>query len=368
MAEVNLIDAGTLSSWLQSGKKVSIIDVRPPHEQTEWFIPQSIHTDAYARLKQNDRHALDGLTLDKDVPVVTYCAAGKTSMVAAELLKEQGYEVYSLKDGMKGWSLAWNTAMINFKNYLIVQFRRTGKGCLSYMIVSGFEAIIVDASLSAGAYKQMLAENDWQLTAVMETHIHADHLSRSKQLADEFDVPLFLPTPNKVSFPFRPLENGQRIVLGDTYIKVISTPGHTVESVSFLVNNEALLSGDTIFTNSVGRPDLKADTGEAAKRAALLYDSLQAILTLGDHLMVLPGHASTPVDFDNKPVRATISEIKKNVAILQLSKADFVKAIMDKLPPAPPNYLAIVERNLSGNDPDANAVELEAGANRCAVS
>jgi glyoxylase-like metal-dependent hydrolase (beta-lactamase superfamily II)/rhodanese-related sulfurtransferase len=368
MDGIKQIDATTLREWLESNKNVSILDIRPTDERKEWYIPGSIHINAYGKLKQKDPNALEGINLDKRVPVVTVCAAGKTSILAAQQLKEQGYEVYSLKDGMKGWSLAWNKAVLSFKNYQIVQFRRTGKGCLSYIIISGKDAIVIDASLSSEVYVTIIKQNDWRVNAIMETHIHADHLSRSKQLADHLGAPFLLPVPNKVTFAHEKIEDRQTINLGNIYIKVIATPGHTLESVCFLVNDEILLSGDTIFTNAVGRPDLKANEEEAKKRAALLYDSLQKLMQLDDKIIVLPAHTNSPVDFDGEPVKATLSEIKKNVAILQLSKTDFVKTILDKLPPAPSNHLTIVERNLSGNISDVNPLDMEAGANRCAVS
>lgn len=368
MSEISLINADTLVRWLEADKPVSILDVRPVAERSEWFIPQSIHTDAYSKLKLKDKAALKGVHLDKKTPVVTVCAGGKTSMVAAEFLKEDGYEAYSLIDGMKGWSLAWNQAAIFFDNYQIIQLRRTGKGCLSYVIASAGDAIIVDASLPLEVYEGILNHHNWHLKAVMETHIHADHLSRSKQVAERFGVSLLLPTPGRVSFDHQKLEDGMIMKLGENPIKVIATPGHTKESVCFLVNDEILLSGDTIFTNAVGRPDLKANEEDAKKRAGLLYDSLQKLMRLNDKIVVLPAHTGSPVDFDGKPVKASLSEIKKNVPILQLGKEDFVKSILDKLPPPPSNYLIIVEKNLSGNISDINPADLEAGANRCAVS
>src|SRR6476660_6252643 len=143
---------------------------------------------------------MDEVSLPKNVPVVAVCAAGRTSKIAARELRKKGIEAYSLERGMKGWSLAWNKAVIFFENYQIVQLRRTGKGCLSYIIASDGEAIAIDASLPIEVYENVLRSNKWYLKSVIETHIHADHLSRSKQLADHIRVPLQLPVPNKVTF------------------------------------------------------------------------------------------------------------------------------------------------------------------------
>jgi hypothetical protein len=105
------------------------------------------------KLKAGDPNALSGLNIDKNVPVVTVCAAGRTSQIAAGLLGASGFEAYSLKDGMKGWSLAWNRASVTFDNFQVIQLRRTGKGCLSYIIESDGTAVVIDASLPIGYTK-----------------------------------------------------------------------------------------------------------------------------------------------------------------------------------------------------------------------
>ena len=193
----------TLRTWLEAGKNVSVLDVRPIEERSEWFIPGSLHINAYDKLKAHKADALHGLHFDKKIPVVTVCAAGKTSAIAAGQLKDQGFEVYSLQGGMKAWSLAWNTAKLSMPDLQIIQFRRTGKGCLSYIVTSAGEAVIVDASLPIETYQEVLAKEKMNLKCVLETHIHADHPSRSKQLAENNNVPLYLPAPNKVAFDFR---------------------------------------------------------------------------------------------------------------------------------------------------------------------
>src|SRR6478672_11444750 len=118
MAE-SFLDASTLNDWLNRGSPVTILDVRPSDERADWFIPGSVHVDAYHRLKAGDTKALADVKLDKNIPVVTVCAAGKTSQVAAQLLTQAGYNAYSLKNGMKGWSLAWNRATVLFDKFQV---------------------------------------------------------------------------------------------------------------------------------------------------------------------------------------------------------------------------------------------------------
>lgn len=362
------IDSETLRTWLETGKEVSILDVRPIQERAEWFIPGSIHINAYDKLKAGRTDAFDGLYLNKNVPVVTFCAGGKTSLVAANLLNSKGFEAYSLQGGMKAWNLAWNTAKISFPDFDIIQFRRTGKGCLSYLIVSNNQAVVVDASLPVEVYQEYVARENLNLQYVVETHIHADHISRSKQLAEQNQAALYLPVPNQVKFEFLPVKDGMAFNLGRIKLTAIATPGHTMESTSYLVDGKVLLTGDTLFINGVGRPDLKANQEQATEKLILLFQSIRKLLALEDDIIVLPGHSSQPVDFDHIPIQTTIGHIRKNNPLLQLDEAAFIAVILARIPSTPANYLAIVEKNLSGNFSEMLSADLEAGANRCAIT
>jgi glyoxylase-like metal-dependent hydrolase (beta-lactamase superfamily II)/rhodanese-related sulfurtransferase len=367
MVAIKTINASTLRNWLEIGQPVSILDIRPISERAEWFIPNSIHFNVYDKLKVGDFEAFNDLHLDKSIPVVAFCAGGKLSLTAAKILQMQGYDAYSLEGGIKSWSLAWNTAILNFPNFQIIQFRRTGKGCLSYMLIADNEAIVVDASLEVEVYEQYLVAQKAHLKYVIETHIHADHLSRSKSLADRNNASLFLPTPNKVVFAYQAINEDTTFQIGKIQIKAIKTPGHTLESTSFKVENSVLLTGDTLFVNGVGRPDLKANTQETGEKAKLLYQSLQNLLRLDDEIIVLPAHTSQPIDFDHIMIQTTLAKVKQ-LPMLQLSEEDFVLNLLDRIPATPANYLTIVEKNNSGDFGDLNPIDLEAGANRCAIS
>jgi glyoxylase-like metal-dependent hydrolase (beta-lactamase superfamily II) len=289
-------------------------------------------------------------------------------LTAANLLKQKGYDAYSLQDGMKGWTLAWNTAYQAFSDFELWQIRRTGKGCLSYIIASGKEAVIVDASLPLQVYAQLVQQHRFSVKYVIETHIHADHISRSKELAAYFHVPLYLPVPNKVQFEFSPVKAGTNLPVGFVTLQSIPTPGHTLDSFCYFIENKILITGDTLFTNGVGRPDLKANEEESRTKAKLLYQSLHKLLTLPDETMVLPAHTSQPAAFDNALITTTIGEAKKNIALLQCSESAFVESLLLKIPPTPPNFHFIAEKNIMGNYEGIDAVDVEAGANRCAIS
>jgi glyoxylase-like metal-dependent hydrolase (beta-lactamase superfamily II)/rhodanese-related sulfurtransferase len=364
----NIITAETLRNWLDSNDPVYILDVRPLSQREEWKIPGSHYLDAYKRLNDGDMSVLDEIRIPENAKVVTVCAAGRTSQIAANALREKGVDAVSLDGGMKGWSKAWNIARKQFSDFEILQVRRTGKGCLSYIISSNNEAIIVDASLPATIYEELIRRYKLSVKYVIETHIHADHLSRSRHLADLFKVPLFLPVPNNVKYLHEPITEDTIFKIGTITLKALSTPGHTIESYSFYVENAILLTGDTLFINGVGRPDLKADREQTRVKAGLLYRSLQYLLSLPGPIQLFPAHTSNPIEFDGAVITTTISEARKNISLLNTTENEFIDVLLEKIPPTPANYLSIVEKNLTGSFSEFESEDLEAGANRCAIS
>ncbi len=363
------IDVDTLRTWLDAGHAVTMLDIRTAADRAEWAIPGSMHIDAYAALKANDPHALDAVDLPGDRPVVTVCGAGKISLVAAEQLRARGFEAYSLKGGMQAWSLAWNTAELRMPNSTarVVQVRRTGKGCLSYLIGADGEAAVIDATLDPVVYQQLAEQHGWRITAVLDTHIHADHLSRSRALAELTGATLYLPEQERVAFSYTPIADDDTIAIGSARLTALWTPGHTAESTSYLLDGQALLSGDTLFLNAVGRPDLHADPEAARTRAHALYASLQRLLALPRETLVLPGHTSAPIPFDGKPLASNLAQVYAQTAFLQLPEDAFVAAVLARIPPTPPNHMRITELNEAGALAD-NPIALEAGANRCAIA
>jgi glyoxylase-like metal-dependent hydrolase (beta-lactamase superfamily II)/rhodanese-related sulfurtransferase len=362
------IDVADLSNWLTNKKPVTVLDVRPKSERAEWSIPGSIHADVYDKLNVGDPTVFDDVELDIDRPIVTICAAGKTSLKAAEILKQKGFDVYSLEGGMKAWNYAWNTAEVVIGGVKIIQVRRSSKGVLSYMIGSQREAIVIDATLDPQVYRDLANANGWSIKYVTDTHIHADYISRTRELAQASTAMHLMIDKSEVSYSFIAVKDGERIQVGDAVIEVLHTPGHTMESTSFRLVDGAIFTGDTLFVDGVGRPDLKADPNEAIKRSKLLYASLRRLLNLPPDTKVLPAHLAVAVPFDSVLVAEPLGNLANKLNMLRLTEDEFVKYTTSRIPPTPPNYLTIASSNKEGSYEGHNPADLEAGANRCAIS
>jgi glyoxylase-like metal-dependent hydrolase (beta-lactamase superfamily II) len=135
-----------------------------------------------------------------------------------------------------------------------------------------------------------------------------------------------------------------------------------------VVDDVAVLTGDTLFTNGVGRPDLKAAVEGAHERARALFGSLIRLQALGPEIVILPAHGSEPIAFDGRAISTRMAEITTWLSDWLTSETAFVERVVSRLPPTPPNFARIVELNEAGEFPSGDPTDLEAGANRCAVA
>lgn len=364
------IDADTLRGWLDEDRPVTVLDIRPDEDRRQWAIPGSVHLNAYEALRAGEAGPLADVSFPLDQPVVTVCHAGRVSQTAADFLSKRGLDARSLTGGMKAWSLAWNMAEVVLADasVRVIQVRRTGKGCLSYLIGSDGDAAVIDPSLPPEVYLDLASRRGWHVRYVFETHIHADHLSRARQLAEKADAALLIPQQQRVRFPFSAVVDGDRIRIGTATITARGTPGHTDESMSYMLNEQAVFTGDTLFTKGVGRPDLHADREGALWRAKALFDSVLRLTALDPAIVVLPAHASEPIAFDGQAVGARMKDVATSLSEWLASEQTFVERVTSRLPATPPNFARIVELNEAGEWPESDPTDLEAGANRCAVS
>ncbi len=359
---------------LEAGEPVYILDIREVGDYQSWRIHGSENFPVYHALSSGNFDALTSRleTLPKDKPVVAVCRAGIVSKIAAALLEKAGLEAYSLIGGMHGWSSAWSEARINLSgkpDATFIQVRRNGKGCLSYILGGDGECAIVDPCLDSNVYLDIASRAGLSIAYVLETHVHADHLSRARDICGACGAKVYLHPNERVTYAYEPVNEGDSLTVGGLVIKVIHTPGHTGESVCFLVEDNALLTGDTLFVESVGRPDLEKGDEGAMEGAEILYDSLQSkILTLPDYVKVFPAHYGKPIGFDGVPISATLGELRSSLEYLNLEKDAFVERIVGSLSAKPPNFQLVISVNegkfgAEGLDP----LDLEAGPNRCAA-
>lgn len=365
---MTMVDATTLREWLESGRPVTIVDVRGDADRTQWSIPGSVHVNAYGDLRSGTAGPLATIELPSDRPVVTVCNAGRLSQVAASYLSARGYDARSLDGGMKAWSLAWNMADVTTGDETpVIQMRRAGKGCLSYIVGSEGTAAVIDASLPDDVYLAAAAARGWRIAHVLDTHVHADHLSRARRLAERAGARLWLPPDSGTQFSHARLAEGDIVGFGKATLTAMHTPGHTNESTSLMLNRSAVFTGDTLLTHGVGRPDLHADVDQVRARAAALYASLARLRQLPPQTRVLPGHHSEPIPFDGEPIATTIADAERWLSGWLTSEDAFVARVMSAAPPAPANFVRITDFNRRGEWPEDDVAELEAGANRCAL-
>ncbi len=227
-------------------------------------------------------------------------------------------------------------------------------GCLAqgaYYITSKGEAAIIDPLRETKPYIDRLAKDGVKLKYVFETHFHADFVSGHVDLSKETGAPIVYGPNAACEFECISAKDGQEFKVGDLTIKVLHTPGHTMESSTYLLKDEsgkdhAIFSGDTLFLGDVGRPDLaqKAAHMTQEELAGLLYDSLyKKILPLSDDIIVYPAHGAGSACGKNmmKETVDTLGNQKKtNYALNQPNKEAFVKAVTEGLTP-PPGYFGL---------------------------
>ena len=229
------------------------------------------------------------------------------------------------------------------------QFLHDETGCASYFVASRMsrEAAVIDPQLDIQPYLDLAREREYRIVQVIDTHLHADHISGNRALAAATGARVSLHERAEVVFPFHALADGELIHLGQIIIEVIHTPGHRPESISLLVTNpprspepSMVLSGDTLFVGDVGRPDFGGPEGASAQ-----YRSVQRLLSLPDYVEVFPAHfeGSCGKGMCGRP-STTIGFERRFNPILQLSRDGFLQTA-GEVPARPLNMLAILATN-----------------------
>lgn len=215
---------------------------------------------------------------------------------------------------------------------------------------------MVDPQHDIEPYLEAAGHKGMRITHVFETHVQADHLSGARALAAVTGAPVLYHEAVEARFPHVRMEDGEDHDVGNVRVSVIHTPGHTPESACLVVTDRSrapepwfVLTGDTLFSGSVGRPDLLG-RGAEERLAEQLYESLFGrLLALPDHLEVHPAHfggAACGKGLSGKPGSTIGFERRFNPALQQRAKDDFVRFVLSDLPPQPPAFADNRRRNL----------------------
>ncbi|MDQ2741059.1 MAG: MBL fold metallo-hydrolase [Chloroflexota bacterium] len=234
------------------------------------------------------------------------------------------------------------------------QFLNERLGCASYFIASrqSHEAAVVDPSVDLDEYESLLRERGFLLKYVINTHVHADHISGARQLAARHGAELCLHEVASVSYPFRTLRDGDELELGQLRLRIMHTPGHRPELISVLIVNpprspeaSMVLTGDSLLVGDVGRPDFGG--GDAAAQ----YDSVTRLLQLPDWVAVFPGHFEGPCGkgMCGRPT-TTIGFERLYNPLVRLDREPFVDALTGSVAARPLNITAIEATNRGAAD------------------
>ncbi|WP_462409429.1 MBL fold metallo-hydrolase [Neobacillus sp. Marseille-QA0830] len=372
---VNVMTTKEVTKKVFNKEELFILDVRNESDFQDWKI-EGHHFDylnvPYYELLDGVEDILEKIPADKEVLVV--CAKEGSSVMVADMLSEAGLTVTYLKGGMKAWSEYLEPVKVGDLNDggEIYQFVRIGKGCLSYMVVSNGEAAIIDATRMTDDYLQFAGQIGAKITQVFDTHLHADHISGGRKIAEETGAMYWLPPKDatEVTFEYQALEDGSEVTIGNTTINIhaLYSPGHTIGSTSFVVDKQFLLSGDILFIDSIGRPDL---AGKAEDWVGDLRETLyRRYRELSEDLMVLPAHFMMIDELnDDGSVSEKLGALfAKNHGLNIEDENEFRKMVTENLPPQPNAYQEIRETNMGRINPDLDKQrEMEIGPNRCAV-
>ena len=378
--DVSAIQPERLRERIDAGDGVTILDVRVASEFDEWAIGGEDVTVANVPYFE----FLDGI--DDDLlervpdgdPVVVVCAKGGASDYVAGLLVEVEVDAVNLAEGMNGWASIYDAVEVTRYDGpgTVYQYQRPSSGCLSYLVVDGDEAAVIDPLRAfADRYLEDAASHGADLVYAFDTHVHADHVSGVRVLDDE-GVRGVIPdgaVDRGVTYAddLVTAEDGDALAVGEATIDAVYTPGHTSGMTSYLVGDSLLATGDGLFTESVARPDLEEGDDGAPEAARQLYESLQErVLALDDDVLVGGAHVSDAAEpAADGTYTAPIGDLVAQMDALSMDEESFVELVLSDMPPRPANYEDIIATNLGQQEADdEEAFTLELGPNNCAAS
>jgi glyoxylase-like metal-dependent hydrolase (beta-lactamase superfamily II) len=368
-----------LVAAVEHGEPLQVLDIRAPERLAAGRV-DVVAGERFFNMAGSKLTALDdpaALGIDKNLPLAVVCARGVTSRQMLGWLAARGFQARSLMGGMAGWMLALIERPLDppagFD--LLLQFDRIGKGALGYLLAGNGEALILDPSRNARPLLEAATARGLRIVGVADTHVHADYISSGPGLAQHLGVPYYLHpadaidpydgTPGRIRYTA--VADGQEIALGGGTVTALHTPGHTVGSTTFLAG-DAAFTGDFVFVQSIGRPDL---AGKTAEWTAALWQSLERLrATWPSDRMIYPAHyASADERRADHAVGLALGAVRTQNEPLRIEDREaFFAWVRDRAGSFPEAYRTIKAINLGLEVADADlAEELEGGRNQCAL-
>ncbi|ABH00876.1 possible hydroxyacylglutathione hydrolase (plasmid) [Rhodococcus jostii RHA1] len=361
---------------IQAGTVTEILDVRSTDDFQAGKVegPRPVptrHVPVYRVMEELEEQA----AATREGAVIV-CGQGNGSELVAEEFEALGVRTRSLAGGTD----AWNRLLVPVEitglpgDVRVWQFQRPAKACLSYLVgVPGGNAVIVDPTRSPEPYLELAQVHDMAVTHVVDTHVHADHISGGPAVAARLGAEYHLPPEDAggiVPFPNRPLKDGDQLDLGSAVVRAMTMhlPGHTPGTTALLVSETVLLVGDTVFVRGLGRPDL---TGQADELARDLFRSVhERLRPLDPRTIIAPAHWSSSEEINTDGlVTTTLDEVFTATLLNERAIERFVEQIVSSLPAAPQSYDTIRRVNAGQITPGDDEIEvLDVGRNQCAAS
>ena len=363
---------------VESGAPLRVLDVRASTANGRIDI---LPADRYVNIRGSRIMAMGPSiteTLPQTDPVAVVCERGNSSKQVAAHLNDLGYHAESIRGGMAAWGMAVvaRPLAVPAGFDVFVQFDRVSKGATGYLLGAGGEAAIVDPPRKAQPYLEAVREHGLKVVAVADTHAHADYISGGPGLARALGIPYYLHPADAIlpydgspaKLDYTKAADGVTIPVGPTSLRVVHTPGHTEGSVTYFAGDRVALTGDFIFVNSIGRPDLG---GKAAEWTKELWKSLErARREWSPPTRLYPAHYASDQEREaDRSVGRVFSAIQATNEPLRFTdEASFTAWVMKKVGGSPDSYRRIKAVNLGLIEVrDMEAQELDCGRNECAL-
>lgn len=363
----------------EAGEELQLLDIRAAERLASGYI-DVLPEDRFFNIAGSQLGAMPDLRatgMDPSRPVAIVCAQGVSSKGAAAFLNQRGFDARSVVGGMAGWMSTLIprelTPPTGFDR--LVQFDRMGKGSLAYLLVSKGKALVIDPPRQLQPILDKASELGTEITSVADTHIHADYISGAPLLSGHLGIPYYL-HPSDHSYPYdgtpgqldiEQVGDGDEIPVGNASLTVWHNPGHTEGSASYVAGNTAF-TGDFIFVNSLGRPDLGGKVEEWAKA---LWNSLErARGSWTKDTLISPAHYSgdSERESDRSVGRPLEAVLATNEPAAIADEVDFIEWVVSRKSNFPDAYRTIKAINIgiAQVSPEEQDV-LELGKNECAV-